>query len=342
MWQVGDVPHNCRPALQAVAALQPFGDPVGDGDHSVAAANQQTLDRRRQPGPGRLAVRDADGVLVGVIDEPGAAQAGGQIAGDQRGDVVGVDDVGPLGPGAPGDRAEGDRSARASAAAGASRPAAWRSATGSRRGPRPHRRSAGVRRRRRAPRRPGLRPRGGPVRRGQLSCEAGWLPAPQLRAFPYVLPLHASAHRPPRPRGHDRPCLSSGVTGRREIYLGPFDLPRGRRQLPHGTGSLLGLPDLQAGGRRQLPVPDSLGHRRPLPAREPAGPQRPGLPLADLRRLRRPAGGPVRDQPRGPCPGNAPVGERRPLARLGPHQPAGLRGLHVRDQQALPEHPPLG
>src|SRR4051794_25012408 len=106
--QVRDVPHHGRAPLQPVALLQPLGDPVRDRDHRVAAADQQALDRRRQTSPERLAIGHAHRILVGVVDEPGAARDGRQIARDQGGDVVRVDDVGALRAGAPGDCAEGD------------------------------------------------------------------------------------------------------------------------------------------------------------------------------------------------------------------------------------------
>ena len=53
---------------------------------------------------------------------------------------------------------------------------------------------------------------------------------------------HASTQRTPRPSGRGHSCFNLGGTGRREIYLGSIDLPGGRRQLSHRTGSLLGLP----------------------------------------------------------------------------------------------------
>ena len=106
--QVGDVPDDGRALPQAVASLQPLGDPIGDGDHGVAAADQQPLDRRREPRPDGLAVGNTDRVLVRVVDQLGAAQPGREVARDKRRDVVGVHGVRPFGAGAARDRAEGE------------------------------------------------------------------------------------------------------------------------------------------------------------------------------------------------------------------------------------------
>ena len=102
-WQIGQVPDHRRAPFQAVLPLQRLGDPVRDGDHGVAAGDDQALDRADQRQPGARVIRDPRGELVRVVEEQGARSARRDPAGSEHRGVVGVDHVGALAGSDPGD-----------------------------------------------------------------------------------------------------------------------------------------------------------------------------------------------------------------------------------------------
>ena len=91
--RVGQVADHHRPALEAIVLPEAIGDPVGDGDHRVAAADRQPLERRDQLPPERLAVRHPERELVRVVDQPGAGQPGADRPGAEHRRVMGVDRI---------------------------------------------------------------------------------------------------------------------------------------------------------------------------------------------------------------------------------------------------------